>query len=151
MTIAIKKMFAQILFWIYELLDNIFEMFQVLCGIQKVNVENEDGSKTLLNVFLESNTVTQAFFLILLVAVVVAGLATITSVVKNIVNLKGGERKSHAKTLGQGFGTIIISLTMAFIMIIGINLSGEVLKSISNATSTTVESSFSNDLFGFSI
>ncbi len=151
MTIAIKKMFAQILFWIYELLDNIFEMFQVLCGIQKVNVENEDGSKTLLNVFLESNTVTQAFFLILLVAVVVAGLATITSVVKNIVNLKGGERKSHAKTLGQGFGTIIISLTMAFIMIIGINLSGEVLKSISNATSTTVESSFSNDLFGMSI
>lgn len=151
MTIAIKKMFAQILFWLYELLDNIFEMFQVLCGIQSVNIEGEDGSKSLLNVFLESNSVTRAFFLIMLVAVVVAGLATIASVVKNIINLKGGERKSHAKTLGQGFGSIIITLTMAFIMIVGITLSGEVLKSVSNATSTTVESSFSNELFGLSV
>ena len=71
MTIAIKKMFAQILFWLYELLDTIFEMFQVLCGIQKVSVEGEDGSKSLLNIFLESNAVTRAFFLIMLVAVLV--------------------------------------------------------------------------------
>lgn len=151
MTIAIKKMFAQILFWLYELLDTIFEMFQVLCGIQKVSVEGEDGSKSLLNIFLESNAVTRAFFLIMLVAVLVAGLATITAVVKNIVNLKGGERKSHVKTLGQGFGTIIVTLVMALIMIIFVSLSGEVLNSVSKATSPDMDSTFSNELFGMSV
>ncbi len=151
MIIAIKKMFAQILFWIYELLDSIFEMFQVLCGIQKVNVDGEDGAKTLLNVFLESSAVTRAFLLIMLVAVAVAGLATIASVVKNIINLKGGERKSHAKTVGQGFGSILISLTMAVIMVTCISLSGTVLSSVSKATSTTVDSKFSNSLFGMSV
>ena len=36
MGIAINKMFAQLLFWLYEFLDTIFEMFRVLCGILKV-------------------------------------------------------------------------------------------------------------------
>lgn len=149
--IAIKKMFAQILFWLYELLDNIFEMFQVLCGVQKVSIEGEDGENTLLNVFLESNTVTKAFWLILLIAVAVAGIATIASVVKNIINLKGGERKPHSRSIGQGFGSIIISLVMAVVMITGIALSGEVLSKVSTATTSEVNASFSNQLFGMSV
>ena len=152
MTIAIKKMFAQILFWLYQLIDSIFEMFQVLCGIENVSVKEDGASKSLLNVFLESSAVTKAFFMILLVAVLVACFSTIVSVVKNIVNLKGGERKSHVRTLGQGFGSIIISLSMALIMIIFISLSGTVLNSVAKATSTTDGNvSFSNELFGMAV
>ena len=151
MAIAIQKMLAQLLFWIYQLLDIIFDMFQVLCGIQNVSVEGEDGSKSLINIFLESSAVTKAFLFIMLVAVAVAGLSTIASVVKNIVNLKGGERKSHTKTVGQAFGSIIISLTMAVIMITCISLSGTVLNSISKATSNNASTTFSNQLFSMSV
>ena len=48
MGIAINKMFAQLLFWLYEFLDAIFEMFRVLCGIDTVSVEGTDGGQSVI-------------------------------------------------------------------------------------------------------
>lgn len=135
MVIAIQKLFAQLLFWLYELLDTIFEMFAVLCGIETVETTDADAPRSLIEIFLESSAVTRAFLLIVIVAVFVAAVSTIVAVVKNAINMKGGERKSHAKTVGQGFGSIIISLSMALVMIMGISMSNIVLQQVYKATS----------------
>lgn len=135
MVIAIQKLFAQLLFWLYELLDTIFEMFAVLCGIETVETTDADAPRSLIEIFLESSAVTRAFLLIVIVAVFVAAVSTIVAVVKNAVNMKGGERKSHAKTVGQGFGSIVISLSMALVMIMGISMSNIVLQQVYKATS----------------
>lgn len=135
MVIAINKLFAQLLFWLYELLDTIFEMFAVLCGIETLETVDADAPRSLIEIFLESSAVTRAFLLIVIVAVFVAAVSTIVAIVKNIINMKGGERKSHAKTVGQGFGSIIVTLCMALIMIVGISMSNIVLQKVYAATS----------------
>lgn len=59
MGILIKKAFAQLLFWLYEFLDAVFEMFQILCGISPVEyTENgETMSASIVEVFLRSSSV----------------------------------------------------------------------------------------------
>lgn len=151
MGIAINKMFAQLLFWLYEFLDTIFEMFRVLCGIDTVSVEGTDGGQSILNVFLQASDVTKAFLLIFLVAILVAAISTIVAVVKNIVNMKGGERKSHARTVGQGFGTIIITGVMAFVMLLGITMSNYVLIKVNDATAPDSGLTISAQLFDMSV
>ena len=61
MVIAINKLFAQLLFWLYELLDTIFEMFAVLCGIETLETVDADAPRSLIEIFLQSSAVTRAF------------------------------------------------------------------------------------------
>ena len=154
MIIAIKKFFAQILFWLLEFLDAIFEMFQVLCGIQPVGYRTEEGEiveRSLIEIFLESSAVTKAFLLVFLVAIIVCAVSCITAIVKNIVNMKGGEPKSHLKTVGQGFGSIIITIVMAFIMVFGIWGSNEVLSQVYYATSNGTSTTLAGMVFDMSV
>jgi len=153
MAIWIKKVFAQLLFWLYEFLDAIFEMFRVLCGIDAVEyTENgETVSRSIIEIFLESSPVTKAFLMIFLVAIVVCAISVIVTVVKNIVNLKGGQTKDHAKTVGQGFGSILVTLVLAFITVFGIWGSNEVLGKVYEATSTDPNLSISGRLFDMSV
>lgn len=154
MGILIKKAFAQLLFWLYEFLDAVFEMFQILCGIAPVEyTENgETVSRSIVEVFLRSSTVTKAFLLLFLIAIIVCAFSVIAAVVKNVINMKGGERKSHAKTLGQGFGSIIVTLVMAVIMLLGINGSNALLGSVYEATIGNKEvASISAVLFNMSV
>ena len=72
-------------------------MFAVLCGIETLETVDADAPRSLIEIFLESSAVTRAFLLIVIVAVFVAAVSTIVAIVKNIINMKGGERKSHAK------------------------------------------------------
>ena len=154
MIIALKKFFAQILFWLLEFLDAIFEMFQILCGIQPVGYRTEEGElveRSLIEIFLESSAVTKAFLLVFLVALIVCAVSCITAIVKNIVNMKGGEPKSHLKTVGQGFGSIIITVVMAFIMVFGIWGSNEVLSQVYYATSNGTSTTLAGMVFDMSV
>ncbi len=153
MGILIGKTSAKLLFWLYEFLDAIFEMFRVLCGIDTVEyTENgETVSRSIVEIFIESSVVTKAFLMIFLVSIIVCAISVIVSVVKNIVNMKGGERKSHAKTVGQGLGAIIITLVMGFMMIFGIWGSNIVLQKVYFATSDGSTLTIANRLFDMSV
>lgn len=90
MGITIQKLFARLLCWLYELLDTIFDMFQLLSGVQSITINDgnaaEEASGSLINIFLTSSTVTRAFLLICIVAVFVAAVSVIAAIVKNIIN-----------------------------------------------------------------
>ena len=153
MDILIKKAFAQLLFWLYEFMDAVFEMFKVLCGIESVEyTENgETVSRSIIEIFLQSSAVTKAFLMLFLIAILVCAVSIIVSIVKNVINMKGGERKSHAKTVGQGFGSIIVTLVMAVIMVLGISGSNELLGKVYSATVDDDSMKFSSMLFNMSV
>ncbi len=147
MDIMFSKLFAKLLFWLYEMLDTIFEMFQVLSGVQGIETAEGESSRSLIEMFLESSAVTKAFFILVLLGIFVAAVSIVAAVVKNMVNLKGGERKSQGTIVGQGFGSIIITFVMAFIMIFGISASNILLKEVSKATSPSNGLTISTTLF----
>lgn len=78
MGIAIQKIFAQLLFWLYDFLDAIFETFQVLAGIQPVDYDG--GEISLINIFLTHNTVTQVFLSIFLISIILVAICIIIRV-----------------------------------------------------------------------
>ncbi len=147
MDIMFSKLFAKLLFWLYEMLDTIFEMFQVLSGVQGVETADGESSRSLIEMFLESSAVTKAFFILVLLGIFVAAVSIVAAVVKNMVNLKGGERKSQGTIVGQGFGSIIITFVMAFMMIFGISASNAILKEVSKATSPSDGLTIATTLF----
>ena len=49
MGILIEKLFAQLLFWLYDFIDTLGAIFNILTGTQKA-----DETRTLLEVFLDS-------------------------------------------------------------------------------------------------
>lgn len=150
MGIAIQKLFAQLLFWLYDFLNAIFECFQVLCGIQPVGVDG--GELSLIDVFLQHETVTQVFLSIFLLSIIIAAVCTCVSITKSIINMKGGERKSHAKSLGQGFGAIITSLLMVVVMLSFISMSNSALGYIQHSFNSSYDNmSFSSMLFDMSV
>lgn len=150
MGIAIQKLFAQLLFWLYDFLDAVFETFQVLAGLHPVSYDG--GEMSLINIFLTHNTVTQVFLSIFLISIIIVAICTIIRVVTTIINVKGGERKSHAKTIGQGFGAIITSLVMAVLMITFIVGSNSILQLVQKSFNSSYENlKFSQMLFGMSV
>lgn len=150
MGIAIQKLFAQLLFWLYDFLDAIFETFQVLVGITPVGIDG--GEMPLINIFLTHSTVTQVFLSIFLLAIIVVAICTIARVVASIVNVKGGERKSHAKTVGQGFGAMITTLVMAVVLVSFIFVSNSMLQFVQKSFNPNYENlKFSQMLFEMSV
>ena len=89
MTILFQKLFAKLLFSIYNFLDTVFSIFKVLVGIEKVSVFGEES--TLMDVFLSSNVITKAFFMLFIVSIVIAAASVIVAIIKNIFNMKGGD------------------------------------------------------------
>lgn len=151
MDIMFSKLFAKLLFWLYEMLDTIFEMFQVLSGVQGIEGTNGESARSLIEIFLQSSAVTKAFFILVLLSIFVAAVSICVAVVKNIVNLKGGERKSHATVVGQGFGAIVITFVMALMMFLGIGASNVLLKEVSKATSPSEGITIATTLFDISV
>ena len=63
MDILFKKLFAQLLFWLMQLMDGIMDFFNILCGIKNVGT-NKDGSggTDIITYFLSQNGIVKAFF-----------------------------------------------------------------------------------------
>ena len=60
MGILFKKLMAQLLFWIYDFIDTVGSIFNILTGTQGVSGDKLD--KSLLEVFAESAISTKILF-----------------------------------------------------------------------------------------
>lgn len=125
MGLLIKKLFMSLALWLFELLDTIFDVFKTLAGIDLVNAAGEDV--TLAEYFMGQTVLYQVFFSIVICSIAVVAICMVAAIIKSIVNMKGGERKSHAKTVGQGVGSLVITLTLAAVMVAGISASDMLL------------------------
>lgn len=142
MGIFFKKLFMSLALWLFELIDTIFDVFKSLAGIDRVNANGEEIS--LMDYFFGQSTLYQVFFGIIICSIAVLAVCMVVAIVKTIINMKGGERKSHAKTVGQGVGSVVISLSIAAIMIAGISASDVMLATLyktMNVNNTTIAQS----------
>lgn len=130
MLIWLQQLFMQVLIWLLAVIDSIFGVFAALGGISEVNVNAGDGHMTLTSYFLSLNTVQKAFWIVLIASVVICGVCTIVAIVKNAINAKGGEPKSHARTIGQAMSTLFISLFMAAFFVGGVGLADKLLATV---------------------
>ena len=145
MEITIEKLFAQLLFWVLELLDVLERIFRVLCGLPfEVNGEEQ----SIVDIFLDSSIVVQAFLSMMVLSVIVMSVSVVVTVIKNIISAgPNGERKPHLKTAVQGIGSIITSLVMAVIMITGIGVANGVLGLVDGATRTDNNGTLAEQIF----
>ncbi len=145
MTILFQKLFAKLLFSIYNFLDTVFSIFKVLVGIEKVSVFGEES--TLMDVFLSSNVITKAFFMLFIVSIVIAAASVIVAIIKNIFNMKGGERKSQFSIAGKGMFALLNTLVMALVMVVGISFADGILVQVYRATANGEDVSLSARIF----
>lgn len=128
MIIWMQQVGMQILLWLLGAVDSVFAVFAATAGLTEVDADGQ--SQTLMQYFLSLNGVQKAFWIVIIASVAVCAVCTVVAVVKNIINAKGGERKSHARTLGQSLGTIFVTLFMAMFMTVGIVAAETLLRTV---------------------
>ncbi|MDR2046655.1 MAG: hypothetical protein LBP79_01890 [Clostridiales bacterium] len=146
MEIWIKKLFAQIAFYMMRALDAMTGMFRALTGLSEVNVEG--GSSTdLLTYFLENENITNAGVLIMLIALACLALFTVVGIIKSMTNPK----KPQGKVLAQFFSAIIAFFIAQAVIFGGIAVSNQILGMVDEATSAGSGLSISQRIFALSI
>ena len=148
MGIVFEKMLAQLLFWLYDFIDTLGAIFNILTGTQEVG----EGKKTLLEIFAESAVSTKVLLGLCLVAIIIAGACVAVKTVKNVVKFKvGGEPTSHAATVGQGFMAIITSVVCIFFMFMFIAFTSMLLNAVNGVIAPAENKTLSQNLFDLSV
>lgn len=147
MGILIEKLFAQLLFWLYDFIDTLGAIFNILTGTQKA-----DETRTLLEVFLDSAISTKVLLGLCMVSVVIAGASVGVKTVKNIIKFKaGGEPTSHATTVKQGVLGIGASVVCIFFVFMFIAFSSMLLNMVNDVIAPADNLTLSQNLFNLSV
>lgn len=150
MGIFFKKLLARILFWIYDFIDTIGAIFNILTGTQGVSGDKMD--KSLLEVFTESAVSTKVLLGLCTVAVIIAGASMGVRIVKNVVKFKsGGEQTSHAVTIKQGFLAVLSSVVCIFFIFLFIAFASMLLNMVNDVISPQNNNTLSQNLFDLSV
>jgi len=150
MGIFFEKLFAQLLFWLYDFIDTIYAIFNILTGTQQV--EEGANGRSLLEVFVESAVSTKVLLGLCMVSVVIAGACVGVRTAKNIIKFKaGGEPTSHATTLKQGGIAVLSSVACIFFVILFIAFSTMVLNMVNDIIAPPNGQTLSQSLFDLSV
>lgn len=157
MLYTIKKLLAQLLFWLYDFIDLIGDIFRVLAGLDKVEMNGQE--QTLLDVFLSHTIASKVLFGLILVGIIVAVVCGIVKGVKNIISFKAGaansEPRSHAVVVGQTFGAILSSVACVFFVILFIAFANMLLQQVDVVMRPNIDGAestrFSQYLFDLSV
>ena len=151
MTIWIKEFGMQLLIWLLGFVDNVFNVFRALAGVETVTTpETGEDGVTLTEYFLGLGAVQKAFVVVLIASVAICGVCTIVAVVKNVVG-KNGETKSMARTVGQSVSTVFVSLALAGIMLGGIGVADGLLRTVDRSVNPGEPSPMSHNIINVSV
>ena len=127
--------------WIFDLfygiqksicyiIDFIKDIFYMLAGIEPVKVDGQESD--LLSHFLLSDAVKKAFWLVVLIAVVLLVLFVIIAIVRSEY-ANGENKKSKTLILGKACQSFIIFMMVPFILLTGITLSNTVVGAVNKS------------------
>ena len=130
MDILFKKLFAQLLFWLMQLMDGIMDFFNILCGIKNVGT-NKDGSggTDIITYFLSQNGIVKAFLIIFAVSMLVLAASIIVGIVKTALQMNKIE-KTQGQVIAKGFMSLVAPLAMAVVLFLGIAFANTTLQMI---------------------
>lgn len=149
MTIWIQEFGLQLLLWLLGFLDNVFAVFRAIAGVD--TVRSGDGEQTLTSYFLGLSGVQKAFWIVFVVSIGICAVCTVIAIVKSIINAKAGEPKSHVRTIGQSLSTVIVTLFMAMILIVGVTCADKLLATVDKAINVDNNAPFSHNVIGISV
>ena len=150
MGIFFKKLFAKLLFWIYDFIDTVGSIFNILTGTQGVSGDKLD--KSLLEVFANSAISTKVLLGLCAVAVVVTGASMGVKIVKNVIKFKeGGEQTSHATVVKQGFLAVLSSVVCIFFVFLFIAFASMLLNMVNDVISPANNNTLAQNLFDLSV
>lgn len=148
MIIWLKEILMQILIWLLGFIDTIFNVFRSVAGLDTVTTTA--GEQTISAYFLHLNGVQWAFWCIFIASIGICVVCTVVAVVKNIINAKGGEPKSHVRTLGQSLSTTVIALFMAMLLVVGIGCAERLLGAVDKSINHGEQSIMSHEIVNIS-
>ncbi len=130
MDILFKKIFAQILFWLMQLMDGIMDFFNILCGIKNVGT-NKDGSggTDIITYFLSQNGIVKAFLIIFAISILVLAASIIVGIVKTALQMNKIE-KTQGQVIAKGFMALVAPLAMVVVLFLGIAFANTTLQMI---------------------
>lgn len=150
MTIWIKEFSMQLLIWLWGFVDNVFDVFRAISGIETVQTPGIADGVTLTDYFLGLKGVQKAFVVVLIASVAICGVCTIVAVVKNTVG-KNGEGKTVTRTVGQSVSTLFVSLLLACVMLGGVVAADGLLRGIDNAMNAGATRPMSHNIINISV
>lgn len=153
--IEFKKLLAQLLFWLYDFLDLIGDIFRVLAGLETVGYTSE-GTETemsILDAFIRHTVAAKVIFGLVLISVVIACVCGIVKTVKGVIRIKTeGQAYSHTATLGQTFLAILSSMVCILLVFLFISFSSMLLQQVNGITSQNIGTTkLSQQLFNLSV
>ena len=132
MDVFFYKIIASILAGLLKIVDYIEQLFNVFAGIEDVKVstgENTGVSTSLLDYFLQNETVANVFWVFIIVGVGILGAFTAYAVIRNLVVMK----KTNGKIIGQFFSGLFAFFLVASVTITGIAASNLALGAVNSA------------------
>ena len=132
MDVFFYKIIASILAGLLKVVDYIEQLFNVFAGIEDVKVstgENTGVSTSLLDYFLQNETVANVFWVFIIVGVGILGAFTAYAVIRNLVVMK----KTNGKIIGQFFSGLFAFFLVASVTITGIAASNLALGAVNSA------------------
>ena len=149
MIIWIKEILMQILIWVLGFIDTIFNVFRSVAGLD--TVATPSGEQTISEYFLQLDGVQWAFWCVFIASIGICAVCTVVAVVKNIINAKGGEPKSHVRTLGQSLSTTVVALFMAMLLVVGIGCADQLLGAVDKSINHGEKSAMSHEIISISV
>ncbi len=149
MKITIEKMFAQLLFWIYDFIDTIEEIFNILTGIQTFG----DKNQSLIELFAQKSIGMDVLLGLVGVSFVITVACMCVKTVKNIIKIKseGEATSSHAITLKQGGIAVISSIACIFFVFMFISFATMLLNMVNDVIAPGENVSLAKNLFNLSV
>ena len=150
MDILFKKGLTQLLFWIYDFIDTIGQIFNILVGTQKV--EEGANGRSLLEVLIESTVSTKVLLSLVLISVIIAGACMGVRIAKNVFKLKsGGEHTPTVTIIGQNVFAVLSSVACIFFVTLFIAFVSMLLNMVNGALGDGNNLSLGRNLFNMSV
>ena len=141
MLIFLQELVLQVFIWLLRLADGIMEIFSSVVGVASVDYQ---GSQVNLIEFVIANkSVTNIFWCVFLLAIVLTCIFGIVALVKNMITTN----KAISAIIGRMGLSVLGTMAMVAVVVLGILISGSFLQLVSRIFQIENTTKISNGLF----
>ncbi|MCD8285811.1 MAG: hypothetical protein LUD50_01100 [Clostridia bacterium] len=141
MIIWLEELVVQVFLWMLQLIDGIMSLFNAICGIDDVVYAGEDVN--IIESTLTNSTITSVFWCIVIIGVGLACIFTIAAIIKNMIT----SDRSLSAIVGRFFLSILGTIAMLLVVILGILIANQLLKLLSDTFRLNTDMSLSTVIF----
>ncbi len=141
MLIFFQEIVLQLFLWMLKLIDGLMSVFSAISGVAKVNYRGE--SVNIIELVVGDSTVGTIFWCIFVLAVGLTCIFTIVALVKNMI----ANNRNVSSIVGKFFLSLLGTIAMLAVVILGILISGAVLQLIAEIFQIGNTTKLSNALF----